>query len=76
MPQGLEDEEGRTVEVGDFVETKYRGGKRQGEVEAVLENEQDVREQAPDLGVKVTNPPKVVYTDQVRALQTPHIRRD
>ncbi|KAI0328292.1 hypothetical protein GY45DRAFT_1326572 [Cubamyces sp. BRFM 1775] len=64
MPKGLKDEEGRVIEVGDLVETKYRGGKRQGEVEAVLENEQDAREQGSDLGVKVVNPPKVVFKDQ------------
>ncbi|KAI0711838.1 hypothetical protein C8T65DRAFT_182799 [Cerioporus squamosus] len=64
MPKGIKDEEGRVIEVNDVVETKYRGGKRQGRVEAVLENERDVREQAPDLGVKVTNPPKVVFQDQ------------
>ncbi|CDO74242.1 hypothetical protein BN946_scf185031.g7 [Trametes cinnabarina] len=64
MPRGLKDEEGRVIEVGDQVETKYRGGKRQGEVEAVIENEQDAKEQGPDLGVKITNPPKVVFKDQ------------
>ncbi|RPD54992.1 hypothetical protein L227DRAFT_510699, partial [Lentinus tigrinus ALCF2SS1-6] len=54
------DEEGRVIQVGDVVETKYRGGKRQGEVS----NDRDVREQASDLGVKVANPPKVTFKDQ------------
>ncbi|KAH9902359.1 hypothetical protein C8Q73DRAFT_669912 [Cubamyces lactineus] len=65
MPKDLQDKEGRLIEVGDLVETKYRGGKRQGEVEAILENEQDAQERGSNLGVKIVNPPKVVFKDQV-----------
>ncbi|KAI9067728.1 hypothetical protein FKP32DRAFT_1619922 [Trametes sanguinea] len=64
MPKGVKDEEGRIINIGDEVETKYRGGKRQGEVEAIFDNEQDVEKQGSDLGVKVVNPPKVIFQDQ------------
>ncbi|OSC96946.1 hypothetical protein PYCCODRAFT_1462171 [Trametes coccinea BRFM310] len=64
MPKSIKDEEDHAIAVGDQVETKYRGGKRRGEVEAVLGNEHDVEKQGPDLGVKVMNPPKVVFRDQ------------
>ena len=73
--------------MGDTVETKFRGGKRTGQVssvsriskhdrellrplskvEAVIENEQDLKEQGDTLNVSVKNPPKVVFTDQVSA---------
>ena len=36
-------------------------------VEAVIENEQDLKEQGDTLNVSVKNPPKVVFTDQVSA---------
>ncbi|KAI0750200.1 hypothetical protein C8Q80DRAFT_1269946 [Daedaleopsis nitida] len=62
---GIHDKQGEPIEVGDVVETSFRGGKRQGKVEAVLENEADVKEQGPELdGVTVKNPPKVVFSDQ------------
>ncbi|KAI0706497.1 hypothetical protein C8Q76DRAFT_818918 [Earliella scabrosa] len=59
----VQDKEGRPIEVGDTVGTKFRGGKREGQVEAVLENERDVQDHASD-GVSIKNPPKVVFTDQ------------
>ncbi|TBU27494.1 hypothetical protein BD309DRAFT_931428 [Dichomitus squalens] len=63
MP-GVRDKEGQPIEVGDTVETKFRGGKRTGKVEAVIENQHDLKERDDTLNVDVKNPPKVVYTDQ------------
>ncbi|KAI0951525.1 hypothetical protein AcW1_008550 [Taiwanofungus camphoratus] len=55
--------EGEPIKVGDTVTTRYRGGKHEGKVEAVLRNAQDVKD-AGGLGIDVKNPPKVVYIDQ------------
>ncbi|EIW58007.1 uncharacterized protein TRAVEDRAFT_126432 [Trametes versicolor FP-101664 SS1] len=64
----ITDKEGCAIEVGDSVATRFRGGKRQGEVEAIIVNKQDAKEQGPDLDVNIKNPPKVVFQDQVSVL--------
>ncbi|KAF9811052.1 hypothetical protein IEO21_06681 [Rhodonia placenta] len=40
-----------------MVGTRFRGGKREGKVEAVVQNDQEA--QNADLGTTVKNPPKV-----------------
>ncbi|KAJ5702826.1 hypothetical protein N7488_010374 [Penicillium malachiteum] len=52
------DKKGQAITQGDYVLTKIRGGHREGEVEKV------VTDQAEALAEKVTNPPKVIFTDQ------------
>ncbi|PIL28331.1 hypothetical protein GSI_09482 [Ganoderma sinense ZZ0214-1] len=67
--KGEKDKEGRVINVGDLVETKFRGGVHRGVVEAVIENQQDLEEMGPDLGVTIKKLPKIIYTDQVSATQ-------
>jgi len=50
--------EGKTINVGDIVSGKARGGKHAGEVEAVVRSQKEASEK----GVK--NPPKVLIEDQ------------
>ncbi|KAI0064935.1 hypothetical protein BV25DRAFT_1852009 [Artomyces pyxidatus] len=57
------DKNGEPIEVGDKVWSRARGGKQEGEAEAILIDQHDVKN-AGDLGVSVKNPPKVVYTNQ------------
>ncbi|CCM02293.1 uncharacterized protein FIBRA_04381 [Fibroporia radiculosa] len=63
MMKEVQSKEGRSIEIGDTVTTRFRGGKHEGKVEAVIRSEQDL-EDAGDLGVVVKNPPKVIFTDQ------------
>lgn len=63
MTNGIQDKQGEPIQVGDTVTTRIRGGKHEGKVEAIVQNEQDIKE-AGGLGINVKNPPKVVYTDQ------------
>ena len=55
---GVKDKEGKTINVGDTVCGKVRGGKHAGEVEAVVTSQKEASEK----GVK--NPPKVLIEDQ------------
>ncbi|KAL2003121.1 hypothetical protein VTN02DRAFT_4982 [Thermoascus thermophilus] len=54
----VKDKNGETIQEGDFVFTKYRGGSHEGEVEKIVMDEHGAREEG------VANPPKVIYTDQ------------
>ncbi|KAK5122042.1 hypothetical protein LTR85_004288 [Meristemomyces frigidus] len=58
MPDEIKSKEGQPISEGDHVYTKYRGGKHEGEVEAIV----STKDEAAEEGVK--NPPKVVFTDQ------------
>ncbi|KAI0069804.1 hypothetical protein K474DRAFT_1777144 [Panus rudis PR-1116 ss-1] len=59
----VKSKEGEPIEVGDNVSTRFRGGKREGEVEAVITSQKDL-EETGDIGLSVKNPPKVVFSDQ------------
>ncbi|KAI0836833.1 hypothetical protein F5Y06DRAFT_304945 [Hypoxylon sp. FL0890] len=52
------DKQGEPIQEGDTVWTKARGGKREGEVDKVV----NTAEEAKEAGVK--NPPKVLFKDQ------------
>ncbi|KDR74625.1 hypothetical protein GALMADRAFT_70604 [Galerina marginata CBS 339.88] len=52
------DKLGHEISVGDHVYTKFRGGKREGEVEEIVKT----AEEAEKAGVK--NPPKILFKDQ------------
>jgi len=58
MPDEIRDKDSKPIEEGDVVWTRFRGGKREGEVDKVVETEA----QASEAGVK--NPPKILFTDQ------------
>ncbi|RPB19595.1 hypothetical protein L211DRAFT_814173 [Terfezia boudieri ATCC MYA-4762] len=58
MSGEVRDKTGSPIHPGDHVETKYRGGKREGKVEKIVLS----KEEAGKEGVK--NPPKVIYHDQ------------
>ena len=57
MPE-VTDKHGEPIKVGDTVAGKIRGGKHAGEVQAVISNEKEAKQE----GVK--NPPKVIIKDQ------------
>ncbi|CAL1715866.1 unnamed protein product [Somion occarium] len=59
----IQSKEGEPIEVGDTVSTRFRGGQRSGEVEAVIKDQKGL-ENAGDLDVNVKNPPKILFTDQ------------
>ncbi|TCD60336.1 hypothetical protein EIP91_010345, partial [Steccherinum ochraceum] len=63
MSKQVESKDGQPIEAGDTVFTKIRGGKREGKVEHVIADEEDLKE-AGGVGVRIVNPPKVVFTDQ------------
>ena len=50
-----QDKRGHEIKPGDHVYTKIRGGHREGEVEQVVETQQEAKE------ADVKNPPKVLY---------------
>ncbi|ESK85046.1 hypothetical protein Moror_15716 [Moniliophthora roreri MCA 2997] len=52
------DKSGREIAEGDTVMTRFRGGKREGQVEEIVMTQT----QAKEAGVK--NPRKVLFTDQ------------
>ncbi|KAH9917258.1 uncharacterized protein B0H18DRAFT_1123711 [Fomitopsis serialis] len=56
--------DGQPTEVGDIVYTKIRGGKREGEVEAIAQTQEEAERVSEELGTSVKNPPKVVFSDQ------------
>lgn len=63
MAPKVQDKEGRPIEEGDDVWTPIRGGKRQGEVETVVNTEQEAKE------VNVKYPPKVSSSKQLQHSQ-------
>ncbi|KAI0895079.1 hypothetical protein F4806DRAFT_469846 [Annulohypoxylon nitens] len=54
----IKDKQGEPINEGDHVWTKIRGGRREGDVEQVIET----ADEAKEAGVK--NPPKVLFKDQ------------
>ncbi|MCJ1303181.1 hypothetical protein MMC08_005989 [Hypocenomyce scalaris] len=54
----LEEKHGNRIQEGDTVSTAYRGGKREGLVEAVVTDAEQAKQE------DVKNPPKVVFPDQ------------
>ncbi|GIJ91549.1 hypothetical protein Asppvi_010516 [Aspergillus pseudoviridinutans] len=54
----VKDKKGETINEGDYVYTRYRGGSHEGEVEKI------VRDQAEADEENVANPPKAIFTDQ------------
>lgn len=54
----IEDKHGETIGTGDTVWTKSRGGKREGEVEEIVRDEEEAGKVE---GVEVKNPPKVSF---------------
>jgi len=65
MPSnGIKGKDGEEIEVGDSVSTPFRGGKREGRVEAVIHDQDDLENTEGIDGVAVKNLPKVVFADQ------------
>jgi len=58
MSAQVQDKHGNAIDEGDRVFTKFRGGKREGEVEEIVTTEKEAKEE------NVKNPPKVVFHDQ------------
>jgi hypothetical protein len=53
MSDRVKDKDGEPIEVGDTVWTKFRGGKREGEVDKIVTTKEEAQEES------VKNPPKV-----------------
>ncbi|KAH9838721.1 uncharacterized protein C8Q71DRAFT_543282 [Rhodofomes roseus] len=64
MPTEIEGKDGQPIEVGHTVSTRFRVGTREGEVEAIVENQEEAKQFSAELGTAVRNPPKGVFTDQ------------
>ncbi|GJJ08528.1 hypothetical protein Clacol_002746 [Clathrus columnatus] len=63
----IQGKDGLPIHIGETVMTPYRGGKLQGEVEAIFtDNTTTPAEKEPghDVHVAVVNPPKIVFTTQ------------
>ncbi|KZP22343.1 hypothetical protein FIBSPDRAFT_859646 [Athelia psychrophila] len=59
------DKDGVPIHAGDQVYTKFRGDKREGQVEALYDKSGEVIEgSAKGVHINVKNPPKVVFHDQ------------
>ncbi|OCK84694.1 hypothetical protein K432DRAFT_413832 [Lepidopterella palustris CBS 459.81] len=58
MSTQVEDKKGNSIDEGDRVFTKIRGGKREGEVEEIVTTQEEAKKE------NVKNPPKVVFHDQ------------
>ncbi|KFX89935.1 hypothetical protein V495_05966 [Pseudogymnoascus sp. VKM F-4514 (FW-929)] len=58
MSGKVEDKTGNPIEEGDTVFTKIRGGKREGEADQIVLDEEEARKE------QVKNPPKVLFKDQ------------
>ncbi|EAW11816.1 DUF2945 domain-containing protein [Aspergillus clavatus NRRL 1] len=54
----VKDKRGEDINVGDDVWTRYRGGSHEGEVEKIVMDQAEAREE------NVANPPKVIFQDQ------------
>ncbi len=53
MPEQVRDKHGEPIKEGDYVYTRIRGGRREGEVDKVVTTQAEARKE----GIK--NPPKV-----------------
>jgi len=62
----VKSKEGEPIHVGDTVETKFRGGHREGKVQAIYTDSasEPAEGDAEDVNIRVQHPPKVVMTDQ------------
>ncbi|KAH7357113.1 hypothetical protein BKA65DRAFT_221352 [Rhexocercosporidium sp. MPI-PUGE-AT-0058] len=58
MSTQAEDKKGNVIDEGDRVFTKFRGGKREGEVEKIITTQEEAKKE------DVKNPPKVIFHDQ------------
>jgi len=58
MSSEVKDKRGEPISEGDTVFTKFRGGKREGEVEKIVMTKEEAAEE------DVKNPPKVLFKDQ------------
>ncbi|KAF8457916.1 hypothetical protein BDZ91DRAFT_685650 [Kalaharituber pfeilii] len=58
MSRQVKSKEGEPIHEGDHVYTPFRGGRHEGDVEAIV----TTQEEADREGIK--NPPKVVFTSQ------------
>ncbi|KAH7105074.1 hypothetical protein BKA62DRAFT_435746 [Auriculariales sp. MPI-PUGE-AT-0066] len=67
------DKEGCDINVGDHVFTPFRGGTREGDVQAIYTDSttKPADGDAGEVTVDVKNPPKVVFTNQ-RGKQVSH----
>jgi hypothetical protein len=64
MPSDIKDKNSQPLKEGDHVWTAFRGGRREGDIDKIVTNEQEAKEE----GVK--NPPKV--TAQTISLSVLH----
>ncbi|KAF8466522.1 hypothetical protein JB92DRAFT_2017806 [Gautieria morchelliformis] len=68
----VQDKDGVPIHAGDIVNTPFRGGFREGEVEAIfVDNTTEPAEQIKQVHIPIKNPPKVVFTTQ-RGKQVAH----
>ncbi|KAG9003637.1 hypothetical protein FRB94_003026 [Tulasnella sp. JGI-2019a] len=58
MSSQVTEKQGNTISEGDTVFTKFRGGKREGEVDKIVMTHEEAKEE------NVKNPPKVLFEDQ------------
>ncbi|KAF4414560.1 hypothetical protein FACUT_14182 [Fusarium acutatum] len=58
MASNIKDKQGGTINEGDHVWTRFRGGRREGDVQKIVTTEKEGEKE----GVK--NPPKVLFKDQ------------
>ncbi|KAF2100591.1 hypothetical protein NA57DRAFT_74193 [Rhizodiscina lignyota] len=58
MSDQVTSKQGEPINEGDHVETKIRGGKREGDADKIVTTEKEAEQH------DVKNPPKVVFTDQ------------
>ncbi|KAE8554498.1 hypothetical protein TMatcc_005964 [Talaromyces marneffei ATCC 18224] len=54
----VKDRKDEDIQEGDHVWTRYRGGVREGDVQKIVMDEREARQEA------VANPPKVIFIDQ------------
>ncbi|TFY61667.1 hypothetical protein EVJ58_g4364 [Rhodofomes roseus] len=66
MTNSVQSKDGKPISVGDTVYTKIRGGRHEGEVEAIAHDQEEAEQVSKELGTSVKNPPKVVFSDQGR----------
>ncbi|KAH9838722.1 uncharacterized protein C8Q71DRAFT_543442 [Rhodofomes roseus] len=64
MTNSVQSKDGIPISVGDTVYTKIRGGRHEGEVEAIAHDQEEAEQVSEELGTSVKNPPKVVFSDQ------------
>ncbi|KAK5993787.1 hypothetical protein PT974_07224 [Cladobotryum mycophilum] len=58
MPSVAKDKNSEPIQEGDHVWTRFRGGRREGNVENIVTDEEQAKKE------DVKNPPKVLFTDQ------------